>query len=85
MFSNINFSNFDLTNFFNFLSTVIFLKWIFLTIIFFFCLFLVIIFNQIYSMNKVITQQASATILFLTSSLLLAVSIGLFIFVLRLQ
>lgn len=88
MFNNINFDillkSISLGDIFAFFQSIIFLRWIFLLFIIFYFVFIAIVINQIRAMNKTINQQSSSAILLLISFILVAISIVLFIFVLKL-
>jgi len=78
--------HFDLTNF-DFLKLIqslqllFFYKWIFIFFIFSYIIFHLIILNQIRSMDKIITQPLSSTVLGFISLFLIAAGILLVVFV----
>ena len=75
-------NNFDFTQILVFLQPTHVLKWILLVILGFYLIFLFVIYDQIRSMEKVITQPLSTALLGLFMLILTTISIWLFIFVL---
>ena len=75
-------NNFDYTTVLSLLQPTHVLKWILLVIVGFYLVFLFVIYSQIRSMEKVITQPLSSALLGIFMLILTAISIWLFIFVL---
>lgn len=67
------------------LQPVFFYKWILLLLLIGYLIFHLIVFNQIRSLDKIVTQPLSSTILGFISVAFLVAGIGLFIFVFTIQ
>jgi hypothetical protein len=77
-------NNISLANIIVFFESVAFLKWILLGIILGYIIFMLVVINQLRLMNKLIIQQTSSALLFASGLALLALSVGLGIFVILL-
>jgi Family of unknown function (DUF5657) len=63
------------------LQPTFFYKWVLLLLVIGFIIFYIVIFNQIRSLEKVISQPASSAILSLIAIIFIIAGIGLFLFI----
>jgi len=76
-----NVNSFDLITFFQGLRPLFFIKWIFIIILLGYVLFQLVVFRQIKSMERVITQPISSSIVAFVSLAFIATSVILIVIV----